>query len=720
MTVPAVKHGKTICRICEAQCGLIVSTRDNQVVDIKPNENHVASTGYACIKGLKMGDFVHSPDRLKRPLKKVDGQFVPISWDQAIEEIGGKLKAIQREHGGESIAAYMGNPIGFSLWPTTMMALFLKAFGADKLFTPGTQDCANKFAGGERLFGSPNDQVFPDIDHSNLLIVVGSNPVISKMSFITLPHPMKRLKDIENRGGKVYWVNPRYTESARRFGVHVPIRPDTDVFFMLGFLHEVIRRRAVDTERIRQYMNGYEALAEVAQKWTPQRVAEVTKIPESRLKGMVTDYLAADGAAIYSSTGVNQGSHGLMVYWLQEAINAITGNLDKRGGVLAGKSVFPAPPSPGEAPRSRINDIPYVNSTIPAGIMADEILAPGPGKVRAMFNMAGNPLLTCAGSDRLVSAFADLELLVCIDIVRNETAEYADYILPGLHSLERPDVPFYFFTFMGLMPVRSFTYTEPMLSPAGESRDEGLIFRQLCRTAGKPIAGSRILQLLSAAAEGLNRVPFLGKITSLDRIFFSFLTFSGKIGGLRKLRKHPNGILLEPNQPGDFLGKRVNTKSGKVELAPPDLVERAQGLDKVFETERKDAGALKLIQKRERFTHNSWAHNVEEFVKGDRNTNYLYIHPRDAQPRNLSAGDMARVSVGDKCVQVPVKLDEDMLPGTISVPHGWGHQQADGLRVARNTEGANVNILMPDGPASIEPGSGMSHMNGVIAEVARA
>jgi len=613
----------------------------------------------------------------------------------------------------------MGNPIGFSLWPTTMMTFFLKAFGADKLFTPGTQDCANKFAGGERLFGSPNDQVFPDIDHTHLLIVIGSNPVISKMSFITMPHPMERLKEIEGRGGKVYWVNPRYTESAKRFGEHVPIRPDTDVFFLLGFLHEVIRRGAVDLDHVQRYMNGYEALAEIAAPWTPERVAEVTQISATTLKAMVDAYLAADGAAIYSSTGVNQGSHGLMAYWLQEAINAISGNLDKKGGVLAGKGLFPAPPRIDQVPKSRINNIPYVNSTIPAGIMADEILTPGPGKVRAMFNMAGNPLLTCAGSGRLATAFEDLGLFVCMDIVRNETAEYADYILPGLHSLERADIPFYFFTFMGLMPTRSFTYTEPMLSPSGESRDEGLVFRQLCRVAGRPIAGSRLFQWFSNAAEAISKIPLLGERTSLDRLFISLLTISAKLGSLRKLRQHPDGMLLEPNQPGDFLGKRVNTPSGKVELAPADLVERAKGLGKIFETEQLNAGALKLIQKRERFSHNSWAHNVESFVKGERNTNYLYIHPKDAQLRNLVAGDMARISVGQNFVEVPVKVDEDMLPGTISVPHGWGHQRADGLSVARHTAGANVNVIMPDGPESIEPGSGMSHMNGVIADVSR-
>lgn len=708
---------KTICRICEAQCGLIVSTDNNRIAKIEPNKDHVASTGYACIKGLRMGDFVHSPDRLDTPLKKVDGAFVPISWDQALSEIGAKLRAIHDQHGGEAIAAYMGNPIAFSLWPTTLLTLLLKAFDAHKLFTPGTQDCANKFAGGERLFGSANDQVFPDIDYTNLLIVIGSNPVISKMSFITIPHPMKRISAIEERGGKVYWVNPRYTESAKRAGEHVSIRPDTDLFFLLGFLHEIIARDAVDHERVARYMNGYATLAEIAQAWTPERVAAVTRIPAQQLRDMVTAYLAADGAAIYSSTGVNQGRFGLMVYWVQEAINAITGNLDKRGGVLAGKGLLPRPPALTETLTSRIDDIPYVNNTIPAGIMADEILTPGTGKVRAMFNMAGNPLLSCAGSERLATAFEDLELFVCMDIVRNETAGYADYVLPGLHALERADIPFYFFTMMGLMPTRSFTYTDAVLAPPGQCRDEGLVFRQICRAAGKPIGGSRALQWASNLAEALGQVPLLGRLASMDKIFLSLLTRSAKLGGLRTLRKYPDGLLLETNQPGDYLGQRVFTNSGKVELAPMDLVARAKTLDQDYDLELANANALKLIQKRERFTHNSWAHNAEVFVQGKRNTNYLYMHPDDARPRNLTDGARARVSVKDKHIEVPVKLDEDMQPGTISVPHGWGHQQAGGLSVANQTLGVNVNILMPDGPDSIEPGSGMSHMNGVIAQV---
>ncbi len=698
---------------------MTVTTEANRILAIEPNPDHVVSKGYACIKGLKMGDFAHSPDRLTTPLKKVDGRFHPIDWDTAIHEIAAKLSNIQERHGGESIAAYSGNPIGFSMWPMVALTWFLKAFGSDKLFTPGTQDCANKFAGGTLLFGGPHEQVFPDIDHTQLLIAVGTNPVISKMSFIQIPHPMKRIKAIEERGGKVYWVNPRKTESAKQAGIHIAIRPDTDVFFMLGFLNEVITRGAYDRNHVDAYMDGFDELATIAAAWTPERCAEATGIAAPTLRQMVSDYLAADGAALYHSTGVNQGRFGLMVYWLQEAINAISGNLDKRGGVLAGKQVIQRPAPKTEEATSRIDDIPYVNSMIPAGIMADEILTPGNGQVRAMFCLAGNPLLACAGSDRLAEAFSSLELFVCMDIVRNETAEYADYILPGLHGLERADIPFYFFTVMGLMPDRAFMYTDEIIPPPGEARDEALAFRQLCRKAGHPFAGSRVMQWVSNSAEWLAQRTGNSGRHSLEKLFYSLLARSARVGGLKTLRGHPDGMLLEPNQPGDYLGKRVATPNVRVQLAPPELVKRARELDAVHQEEVAQPNALKIIQKRERFSHNSWAHNVDEFIKGERKSNYLYMHSSDADERRLSTGDMARVSANGSAVEIPVKVDNDMMPGSVAVPHGWGHQGAKGLSTAQQTTGVNVNLIMPDGPASIEPISGMSHMNGVLVEVER-
>jgi len=719
-----MREQKTFCRICEAQCGLVIKLEADangaeQIVDIKPNRDHVVSEGYACIKGLKMADFARSPDRLTEPLKKVDGKFIPISWEQAYREIGAKLKEIHKRDGGDAIAFHAGNPISFNLWPAMMMHGFMGAFGADKVFSPSTQDCANKFAGGQRIYGNPGEQTFPDIDYSNFLILVGSNPKISKMSFINMPHPVERLKAVEARGGKVVWINPRETESAQTLGQHVAIRPETDIFFMLGFIHEIIATGGVDKQKVSDHMNGFDEIEIMAKPWTPERVAEVTRIPAATLRELVAGYLAADGAAIYCSTGVNQTRFGLMTFWLQEVINAISGNIDRRGGTLIGKPVLSGDlMKSDDGKTSRIDDVPYIIGQVPGGLLADEILRPGKGRIRAMVNMSGNPLLTFTNSDRLAEAFDDLELFVCLDIVRNETAEYADYVLPGLHSLERADIPFYFFSMMGLMPKRYTQFTDAVIEAPGNARDEGDILKDICAAAGHPLYGSRRAQLLFNILGGLKKLPFIGKSINIDLMFFNMLLRRAGLGGLKNMRQHGDGLLLDDNKPGDYLGQRVKTESGKVELAPAELIARADTLEDVYEHEMRNRDTLKLIQKRERFSHNSWAHNVTAFVKGKRNTNYLYIHPEDAKSRQLSEGDLARISANGRSIEVPVKLDPQMMVGTVSVPHGWGHQKADGLSIAKETIGANVNIILADGSDSIEPISGMAHMNGVLVDVA--
>lgn len=719
-----VREQKTFCRICEAQCGLVVKVETDEkgkekIVDIKPNKDHVVSAGYACIKGLKMADFAGSLDRLTQPLKNENGKFVPISWKQALNEIGARLKEIYERDGGDAIAFHTGNPIAFSLWPSLMMHGFLGAFNAHKVFSPSTQDCANKFVAGERIYGNAGQQTFPDIDYSNFLIMVGTNPKISKMSFINMPWPIERLQAVEKRGGKVVWINPRKTESAQTMGEHIAIRPETDVFFMLGFLNELIATDGVDKEKVSVHMSGYDEIERLIEPWTPEQVESVTKIPAETLRDLVAGYRAADGAAIYSSTGVNQTRFGMMTFWLQEVINAISGNLDRKGGSLVGKPVFSVDLMSSDQKYSRIDNVPYVIGQIPGALLADEILTPGQGRIRAMINMSGNPLLSFPNSERLADAFEDLELFVCLDIVRNETAQYADYVLPGLHALERPDIPFYFFTMMGLMPKRWVQYTEKVIDAPGKARDEAQILRQICAAAGRPVFGSKRAALLFGTAAVLKKIPVIGKMTSLDRLFFSYLSRKAGLGGVGRFGKHVDGLLLEENMPGDYLGQRVATASGKVELAPAELVKRVENLNDVYEDELKNQNTLKLIQKRERYTHNSWAHNVPAFVKGKRNTNYLYIHPEDAQARQLYEGDFAQVSASGRSICVPVKLDPLLMIGTVSVPHGWGHQKAEGLSVANQTLGANVNVIIPDGSKSIEPISGMAHMNGVLVKVIR-
>ena len=706
----------TFCRICEATCGLAVEVDNNTINNIQPDTSHPVSKGYACVKGLSLAKFVNSPDRITQPLKRIDGQLQPITWDQAISEIAGKLKAIHQQHGGPSIGLYVGNPIGFNLWTNTITTGFLKGVGSDKLFTAGTQDCTNKFATADRIYGSYMRQTFPDIDHTNMLIALGSNPVISKMSFIHLPHPADRIQAIEQRGGKVVWVNPRKTESAKRCGEHLAIRPNTDVFFMLSFLHEVIAQGGVDKARVKQFTEGFDQLALLAEHWSAEKTAPVTRIPADTLKQLVKDYLAADGAAIYSSTGVNQGSFGTLTVWLQEAINAITGNLDKRGGTLMGKPPLDLPDTT-EPQYSRINNTPYISGIIPAGIMADEILEPGEGQVRALFVNAGNPILSCANSQRQADAFKQLELMVSIDLFRNETSEYADYVLPGLHFLERADIPFYFLSGMGVTPDRFFHYTDPVLAPPGEARNEALIFRQIASAAGLPLFDSKWLQFALDAGEKLSGLP--GCKENAEPRFYSLLGRQSGIGNLKKWRQKPHGELLEANQPGDYLNKRMQEHNHRIQLAPKEFIERAQGLQVFFDKEKNSQG-LRLISKRERFSHNSWTHNLKNFVKGSRNTNYLYIHPQDAQQLNLQEGQLAEVSANEASIVVPVKIDSDFSPGTVSVPHGWGHQEAPGLSIAQKTQGANVNILASDGPNAIEPVSGMSQLTGIPVAIRAA
>ena len=251
----------------------------------------------------------------------------------------------------------------------------------------------------------------------------------------------------------------------------------------------------------------------------------------------------------------------------------------------------------------------------------------------------------------------------------------------------------------------------------GEARDEAWILEQLCAKADRPLFGSRLARMAFAVSQALKKLPIIGKSHALDHMFFNMITRKAGLGGLKNLRQHLDGLKLDDNQPGDYLGKRVATPSGKVELAPPELVARVDALEATYQDELNNSGALKLIQKRERFTHNSWTHNVPAFVKGDRHTNYLYIHPDDAGVRQLHEGEFAQVSANGRSIRVPVKFDKHIMPGTVSVPHGWGHQKAGGLSVAKGTGGANVNVLIPDGSASIEPISGMTHMNGVLVEV---
>jgi anaerobic selenocysteine-containing dehydrogenase len=709
----------TFCRICEACCGLEVDVADGRVVDIRPDPQHVVSKGYACIKGVRYRELHDSPDRLRTPLKRVGTRFEPIGWEQALREIGERVRELRQQHHPDAVGFYFGNPVAFSTTHPIFMNGFVKALGTTSMFSAGSQDCNNKFYVAHRMYGSAALQPVPDVDRTDCLIILGSNPAVSHSSIVSFPRPVERLRAVERRGGKVWFVDPRRTESAKVVGDVVLIRPDTDVFFLFAFLNEVLLRGAVDAARVGKHMRGLDDLRAVAAPWTAERAEEVTGIGADVLRTMVTTYLDAThqgrGAALYCSTGVNQGRHGSLAFWAINAINAVTGNLDRAGGAVVPHGLLDFPrimkrAGVGErSRRSRIGSHEAVLDTLPAAILPDEILTPGDRQIRALFVTAGNPLLSCADEPRMQEALSSLDLLVCVDMFRNETGDLAHYVLPAASFLERPDLPL---ATNGFAITPYVQLTEAVVAPDGEQKEEWWIFAELARACGIPLFGSRV-------AGALLRLGMLGGLDG-KKLLRAIVTASRKVSWT-KLSSSPHGVLLEPNHGGDFLGKRVLTSDGKVDLAPDALVREGPGiLEQSFARELGERHLLKLISKREKHSHNTWMHNAPSLVGGARATNYLYMHPDDAAARGLGEGDIARVRTDHDAVEAPVRLTGDLMPGTIALPHGWGHARATGLRVAREAAGVNVNRLARSGPGTVERFAGMTHLSGIPATVERA
>jgi len=726
--VSTVETRHTFCRICESLCGLEVDVDEaGRVQAIRPDEAHVETAGFACVKGLKQHRLYDTPDRLRHPMKRVGDRFERISWEQALAEIGAKVQALRAEQGADSIGMYVGTAAGFSLLHPIFAQGFMNGVGSKSMYASSTQDCSNKFAVAREVYGFPFTQPFPDLDHVRCLIIVGANPLVSKWSFLQVPNPGKRLREIEARGGDVWIVDPRRTETAKVAGEHVPIRPGTDVFFYLSFLHELIETRGIDEALLREHTSGFDTIRALAAEWPAERTAEVTRIPAEILRAMVRSYREADGAALYCSTGVNMGGQGALAFWIQEVINAVSGNLDRPGGLLLGRGIvdfarFGAKSGFGlREDRSRVGGFASVNDAYPGGILADEILTPGEGQLRALFVTGGNPLITMAGANRLRDAFEELELLVTIDILPNETGQIADYMLPATTPFERPDLPFAFPLLMGMQSHPYLQATEAVIPADAEQRDEASIYLDLARACDSPLFGSRIAQRVlewvarrfGPSRSGLPAsLPQAGLMSLLLRV-------TGH-GSFRRLLGDRHGRRLAPQQANSYLGKQVAHEDGRIALAPEALMARATGLEDAFESERREPGRLKLITKRHVKTHNSWTHNEPSFMTGTFTTNHVYMHPEDAKAAGLTGGDLADVRSETGRIRLPVQLLADLQPGTVAIPHGWGHQHAEGLSTARKTTGVNVNVLARSGPGAVEPLSGMSRLTAIPVDVGPA
>lgn len=714
------KIKKTFCRICEAYCGLEVTvSQSDEISNVKPDKSHAISKGYACIKGISIDQIHTDPDRVNYPLKRINGQLKRISWKQANQEIGSKIRALRTEYGDRSIGMYQGNPTFFNYAGMLFSDSFLEALGSPNLYSSHSIDCNNKFEVSTHIYGLSTVHPIVDLDHTKFLICLGGNPMVSQMSFISVINPLEKMKSIIERGGRVLSIDPKKTETSEKVGEHLFIKPGSDVFLLLAMLNLIAHEHTIDIAQLSTVADGVEKFMAIADGWTPERVAAITGINADEIRTLTRDFVNSDGGALYMSTGVNMGRFGTLSYWLVNGINLLTGNIDKQGGLLVPYGVFDALKLGKEmglgdfnGHQTLKNGWHQVAGNFPVSALADEITIDHPERIRALFISAGNPIHSMPNGDVLSDAMKKLDLVVSIDIFQNETSKNADYILPATDMLERSDYP------MGhvMLQNRPFAqFTDPVVKPKYERREEWRIFSDLAIASGADRKNPGICNLVAQRNKAFSRVPFVSKHLIKPHHILASLLKSGGQTTLKALKQTPQGMHLRENTAGSFLGHRVPTKNGKVQLWSDKL---SRDLDRArieHQLDEKHLGKLQLVGQRDRRTHNSWMQNNTKIKQPDRN--HALINSKDAEERQVQQGDLVCISTELGEVQLPATVTDHVFKGVIVVPHGWGHGNNDHLSKASSQRGININSILPGGHENQDPISGQAIMTGHYVSV---
>lgn len=717
----------TYCRICEAQCGMVATVEDGRLVELRPDKQHPLSAGFACQKGIAFTEVVNDPDRVTVPLRRrPDGEFEEVCWDEAMNDIAKRLSAIHRRHGSGAVGWYLGNPGAFSYSHLLAVVLFANGLGlGTHLYTASSQDSHPRIMASQLLYGVPTAVPLPDLLRTDLLVVMGANPMVSHGSLVAAPRIRDRMHDVVKRGGRVIVVDPRRTETAAQFE-WLGIVPDTDALLLLSVLQVMFAEDLVDRSAVGAQADGLGWLANRCAPFTPERTEPATGIPAGTVRALARDLARTPRAAVYGRLGTCTGRSGTLTSYLIDAVNLCAGNLDAPGG-----SVFSPLGIPGEEwifkalgaflrfdhrrHRSRIGGFGNLVHTEPATMLAKEITTPGDRQIRALFVSAGNPVLSVPNGAELQTAMEGLELSVGLDLYVTETAAGCDYILPVTTMYEREDFGM-LSQFFFVKPFRQAT--EAVATPRGQVRTEWQIVDDLMSrmTLRTPVfAGLAALRSgLGIVGKTLNPRPVAD---AAIRLGLGGDRFGLRRGGLsfgRLARDHPHGSVVAPELPTGVLGRVVGYRGGRIRLQHNEIEAAIAAL---LARQDPEGFPLRLIGMRDARSENSWMHNAPLLMRGDRRPRAL-MHVADADRRGIGEGDDVAVRSPFGKIALPVTLTEDIVVGTVAIPHGWGHR-GGGWRVANGVGGVNVNELTSSDPGDVEPLSGMAWLTGVPIEVER-
>ena len=732
-------HHRTCC-LCEAMCGILVEHRDGEVLSIKPNRDDVLSRGHICPKAVALKDLHEDPDRLRTPLRRTPGGWEEISWTAAFDEIEARIGDIRARHGNDAVAIYAGNPTVHNLGAMLGIGDFIRALRTKNLYSATSVDQLPHMVASWALFGHQFLMPVPDVDRTQLFVCIGGNPVASAGSIMGAPGFERRIDALRARGGRFVVVDPRRTESAAIADEYFGIRPGTDVYLLLALLHEVFTQCRIDLAHLAPHCDGLDALRRAVLEFDPQVLAARTSLPHSRIVALAHDLVAAPRALVYGRVGACTQEFGGLTLWLIYCLNAVTGHLDREGGMMFAEPAVDLTRAYGSRGHfgsfhSRVRKLPEFSNELPVAALAEEIATPGQGQVRALFTFAGNPVLSTPNGGQLDTALEQLEFMVSIDLYLNESSRHAHLILPPTSPLERSH---YDIALSGFAVRNVAKYSPPLFpKPAGSLHDHEILAQiaQRLRKAPGSVAGRVSLKVKDAMARRLGPDGALDWMLKTGRYGVSH---AGKIkllgalpglGALRRLLRAPDRrpvgltvqrLLDEPN--GVDLGaleaafpRRIATPNRRIDLAPAMFV---ADLGRAAAALGEPVPSLSLIGRRHVRSNNSWLHNSQRLVKGKPRCT-LMLHPDDAAERGLADGAIARVTSRVGTVEVAVEITPDIQPGVVSLPHGGGHGRA-GVRlgIASAHAGVSINDLVDD--RRIDALTGTAVLNGTPVEVVAA
>jgi anaerobic selenocysteine-containing dehydrogenase len=711
------------CSLCEATCGLKFEVEDNRILSVRPDDDDVFSQGYVCPKGIAIADIHHDPDRLRQPVRRnAAGEFEEISWEEAFDLVASRLGEIRARHGSDAIGFYWGNPTGNNHGALLMISSFTKALGTRNRFSAGSQDANPRVVTSYQLYGSSISIPIPDIDRTDYFLCLGGNPMISNGSVMTAPDMRRRLRAVRERGGRVVVVDPRRTETAKEADEHVAIRPGGDAAFLLAMTQVLVERGRVDRNFLDGTTTGWSEIERRLADFTPARVAAFTGVPADTITRLALAFADAHAPVCYSRVGVCVGAHATAATFATDLLNIVAGRLGREGGAMFTTPAFDISRVARMSGldghgrwKSRMRALPETLGDLPAAVLADEIETPGQGQIRAMVTLAGNPVLSVPNGKRIAAAFDQLDFMVSIDIYINETTRHADVILPPCWNLAEDHIDLLFAS----VAVRNIArWSPPVVEKRDDERADWEILLELTeRLGGGPLGdawGDRVLRWLRPLGVRWTPTGFLALMLRLGPYGDRFLPWSDGLS-IEKLKAAPHGIDLGALQPG--IERRLYHRDKRVHLDAPRMLEAIAALDRDLDANAGENG-LVLIGRRELRSNNSWMHNLPSLVSG-RERCVLYVHPEDAARYAVEDGAMAILESRVHRGEVRVTVTDEMRPGVVSLPHGWGHaDSAPWQKVAGSRPGVSINDWLDD--AVVEPIIGQSILNGVPVRLSPA